>query len=111
VTKCPDAFFDESTLPKGRIPVAVKFADYLTPMNVTHPVVPEGVELPKPTEDIDQVRDDLRKFGYGLVKNALSPEQVETLKEAIRQQAAGEVEAGVASRMEVPIRLTSAFGR
>ena len=97
-TKYLDAFFDESTLPKGRIPVAVKFADYLTPVDVTHPVVPEGVELPKPTEDIDQVRADMRKFGYGLVKNALSAEQVETLKEAVKQQAAGEVEAGVAAK-------------
>jgi ectoine hydroxylase-related dioxygenase (phytanoyl-CoA dioxygenase family) len=94
----PDAFFDDSTLPKGRISVAVKFADYLTPLNVTHPVVPQDVELPKPTEDLDQVRADLRKFGYGFVKNALSPEQVETLKEAVRQQAAGESEAGVAAR-------------
>jgi ectoine hydroxylase-related dioxygenase (phytanoyl-CoA dioxygenase family) len=93
-----DAFFDESTLPKGRIPVAVKFADYLTPVNVMHPVVPQGIELPKPTEDLDQVRADLRKFGYGFVKNALSPGQVEILKKAVKQQAAGEVEAGVAAK-------------
>lgn len=76
--------------------VAVKFADYLTPINRTHPVVPNGVELPKPTEDLDQVRADLSRFGYGLVKNALGPKQLATLKEALKQQAAGEIEAGVA---------------
>ncbi|OQV06343.1 hypothetical protein CLAIMM_10921 [Cladophialophora immunda] len=94
-----DGFFDESTLPKGDIKVAVKFADALCPVDPVHPVSPKpGARLPTPTEDIDQVRRDLKEFGYGLVKNALTRDQVELLAEAIRQQGRGEVEAGVAAR-------------
>ncbi|KIX07268.1 uncharacterized protein Z518_01921 [Rhinocladiella mackenziei CBS 650.93] len=38
-----------------------------------------GSGLPVPIEDIDQVRRDMRGSGYGLVKDALSKEQVEIL--------------------------------
>ena len=93
-----DGFFDETTLPTGEIRVAVKFADMLCPVNPTHPQPLKCAQLPVPTEDLDQVREDMRVFGYGLVKNALKPQEVETLKEAIRQQAEGEVNAGVAAR-------------
>ncbi|OAP56164.1 hypothetical protein AYL99_09343 [Fonsecaea erecta] len=94
-----DGFFDESTLPKGDIKVAVKFADALCPVDPVHPASPKpGARLPTPTEDIDQVRRDLKEFGYGLVKNALTRDQVDVLAEAIRQQGCGEVEAGVAAR-------------
>ncbi|OAG41988.1 hypothetical protein AYO21_03723 [Fonsecaea monophora] len=94
-----DGFFDESTLPKGDIKVAVKFADALCPVDPVHPVSPSpGARLPTPTEDIDQVRRDLKEFGYGLVKNALTQEQVQLLAEAVRQQGRGEVEAGVAAK-------------
>ncbi|EXJ68372.1 uncharacterized protein A1O5_08164 [Cladophialophora psammophila CBS 110553] len=94
-----DGFFDESTLPKGDIKVAVKFADALCPVDPANPVPPKpGARLPMPTEDIDQVRRDLKEFGYGLVKNALTADQVQILAEAIRQQGRGEIEAGVAAR-------------
>ena len=92
-----DGFFDVSTLPTGKISVAVKFADMLCPIHPTHPKPLTGTEkLPVPTEDLDQVREDLRVWGYGLVKNALSQKQVEALKNAVRQQGQGETEAGVA---------------
>lgn len=91
-----DAFFHEASLPKGSLRIAIKFADLLCPVN---PVPPKhyapGSRLPQPTEDLDQVKSDIREFGYGLVKNALSPEQVATLKKAVQQQAAGEQKAGV----------------
>ncbi|KKY26998.1 putative phytanoyldioxygenase [Phaeomoniella chlamydospora] len=92
-----DGFFDETTLPTGEIRVAVKFADFLCPSNPTHPrtITAKDAKLPEPTEDMEQVREDMKKWGYGLVKNALSPEQVEVLKEAIRQQGEGEMKAGV----------------
>jgi hypothetical protein len=94
-----DGFFDETTLPTGDISVAVKFADLLSPVNPTNTApLPEGTVLPKPTEDIEQVKADMKEFGYGLVKNALSAEQIYTLKEAVRQQAEGEVKAGVAAK-------------
>ena len=55
-------------------------------------------KLPKPTEDLDQVRQNMKDWGYGLVANAMSPKEVHIMKEALRQQAAGEVEHGVANR-------------
>ena len=94
-------FFDETTLPKGEIRVAVEFADMLTPNPPTNPTPISQLdpkELPKPTEDLDQVRRDMKKWGYGLIANAMSPKEVHIMKEALRQQAAGEVENGVANR-------------
>lgn len=93
-----DAFFDETTLPQGSIKVAVKFADFLCPEVPVHPQMPQNSRLPIPTEDLDQVLADISEFGYGLVKNALSPEQVKTLKSAVHQQARGESDAGVAKK-------------
>lgn len=92
-----DGFFNPDTLPTGEIKVAVKFGDLLCPSSPTHPKsFTEG--LPQPTEDLDQVKEDVKKWGYGLVANALSLEEVHTLKEALRQQAEGEVNAGVAAK-------------
>lgn len=93
-----DGFFDETTLPRGDIKVAVKFADYLCPHVPVHPEIPTGRKLPSPTEDLDQVLADIREFGYGLVKNALDPEQIQTLRSAVDQQGRGEAEAGVAKK-------------
>jgi hypothetical protein len=94
-----DGFFDEASLPTGDIKVAVKFADALCPVDPTHPQTPKpGARLPKPTQDLDQVRRDLKEFGYGLVKDALTKDQVEVLAEAVRQQGRGEVDAGVSAR-------------
>ncbi|KAF1922669.1 uncharacterized protein M421DRAFT_426685 [Didymella exigua CBS 183.55] len=52
--------------------------------------------LPKPTEDIDQIKHDLTRWGYAMVKNTLSPTQVGILKTAVEEQAAAERLAGVA---------------
>lgn len=92
-----DAFFNEASMPSGSIPVAIKFADLLTP----HPPVPPKhadafARLPQPTEDIEQVKRDIKEFGYGLVKNVLTPEQCAIMKKAVQEQAAGEREAGIA---------------
>lgn len=70
--------------PGGRPQAAVN-ADKLYPQ-----------DLPKPTEDIEQIKRDLQKWGYAMVKNALSADQVEILKAAVEEQAAGERLAGVA---------------
>ncbi|KAI0021330.1 hypothetical protein F4780DRAFT_284813 [Xylariomycetidae sp. FL0641] len=94
-----DAFFHEAYMPKGKISVAIKFADLLTP-NPPKPVIKYSPEafprLPKPTEDIAQVKRDIKEFGYGLVKNALTPDEVSILRKAVAEQAAGETKAGVA---------------
>ncbi|KAI8169549.1 Dioxygenase [Colletotrichum sp. SAR 10_70] len=95
-----DAFFHEAAMPKGNVPVAIKFADLLTPNPPVPPkkVVPGAfARLPEPTEDIEQVKRDVKEFGYGLVKNALTPEQVAILKKATQEQAAGERKAGVSA--------------
>lgn len=92
-----DAFFNEASMPSGRIPVAIKFADLLTP---SPPVPPKHADafarLPQPTEDIEQVKRDIKEFGYGIVKNVLTPEQCAIMKKAVQEQAAGEHEAGIA---------------
>lgn len=78
--------------------IAVKFVDALTPFGATHPKLdPEIVpRLPKPTEDVRQVRRDVEEFGYGLLKNALGREELGRLKRRLMEQAKGEAEAGVA---------------
>ncbi|KAK8022690.1 hypothetical protein PG993_013457 [Apiospora rasikravindrae] len=63
-----DAFFHEASMPQGRIP------------------------------DLEELKGDIREFGYGLAANALTPSQVGILRSALSQQAAGEVRAGVAAR-------------
>lgn len=78
--------------------MAVKLADFLCPNVPVHPQIPIGCKLPSPTEDLDQVMADIRQFGYRLVQNALSPEQIQTLKSAVEQQGRGEAEAGVAKK-------------
>lgn len=60
--------------------------------------VTSATNLPQPTEDWDRLRADLDEHGYCLLANALSPEQVTTIRGRLLDQAAGEVAAGVASR-------------
>ncbi|KAK7931149.1 Phytanoyl-dioxygenase [Apiospora marii] len=92
-----DAFFNEASMPSGKIPVAIKFADLLTPHPPT-PAKPASAfsRLPEPTEDVEQVKRDIEEFGYGLAKNVLSPEQVAIMRKAVVEQAAGERKAGIA---------------
>lgn len=63
-----DAFFNEASMPQGKITVAIKFADLLTPVP---PVPPKHADqfsrLPEATEDIEQVKRDVKEFGYGIV--------------------------------------------
>lgn len=85
---------------KGDYPLAIRFADLITPNPTDAPTTKDELnldELPKPTEDIEQVKRDLRKWGYGLMRNALTPEQVAILKKGAQEQAAGERNAGVAT--------------
>lgn len=93
-----DGLLNEAALPTGNMRMICKFGDLMGPVNPTHPKSVDPSILPKPTEDLDKVRSDLREFGYGLVKNALDPDQLALLQKAVREQAAGEVKAGVASR-------------
>ncbi|ESZ93196.1 hypothetical protein SBOR_6428 [Sclerotinia borealis F-4128] len=93
-----DAFFHKAYLPQGDIKMAIKFADMLTP-NPPSPLkkFTGNERLPQPTEDLEQVKADMREFGYGLVKNALTPEEITKYQRAVKLQAAGETKAGVAA--------------
>jgi hypothetical protein len=84
---------------KGTTRVAIKFVDVLTGFEAIHPKLDRAIldQLPQPTEDIAQVKRDLKKWGYGLVKNALSPDELQKLQKRLKDQAKGEAEAGVGS--------------
>ncbi|KAI8626407.1 hypothetical protein F5Y19DRAFT_488244 [Xylariaceae sp. FL1651] len=94
-----DAFFHEACIPKGKVSVAIKFADLLTPnppVAVTKYTPEAFPRLPRPSADIAQVKRDIEEFGYGMVKDALTPDEVAILRQAVAEQAAGETAAGVA---------------
>lgn len=55
-------------------------------------------EFPKLTADWKTAANDLEKFGYCLIKDVLSPEQVAILRNRLVEQAAAEEEAGVSWR-------------
>ena len=51
--------------------------------------------LPAPTKDLRQLRNDFREFGYCLIEEAFSKEQLNTIRTRVVEQAAGERLAGV----------------
>ena len=53
-------------------------------------------KLPSPSADIEQLRRDLKYFGYCYVKNALCGEQLDDATRRIQEQAEAEVYAGIA---------------
>lgn len=83
VPPCPGAF-------------AACFSPMGRPTLVTHADELDNAKFPKPTEDIEQVKSDLQRWGYAFIANALSPEQVAILRNAIVEQATGERKAGIA---------------
>ncbi|KAK6218480.1 hypothetical protein QIS74_06360 [Colletotrichum tabaci] len=95
-----DARVYEPSVPKGDVPKLIRFADLLNkspPSLLGKAQDLDPSALPQPTEDIEQIKNDLIEYGYGLVKNALLPKEVEIIKNAVLQQAAGERQAGVAT--------------
>lgn len=54
--------------------------------------------LPKPTRDRAQQDEDLATHGYCIVADALTPDQIRTLRDRVIAQAKGEIAAGVAFR-------------
>ena len=55
--------------------------------------------LPEPSKDINQLRNDLAEWGYCLIDEALSAEQLQRMRARVADQAAGERKAGIASWM------------
>ncbi len=54
-------------------------------------------ELPRPTDDVETLREDLEVHGYCLVADALSSAELEVFRDRIDAQAKGERDAAVAS--------------
>ena len=56
------------------------------------------VDLPEATKDIERLRADILRWGYGLVEDALSQDQVAQVHARVLEQAEGERLAGIAQR-------------
>lgn len=54
--------------------------------------------LPQPSKDIEQLRQDMLRWGYCKVEDALSVEQVMRVRQRVLEQAEGERLAGVAQK-------------
>ncbi len=70
---------------------------YDTTIGSQHPFWREQ-DLPQPSKDIRRLRADLLNWGYCKVEDALSAEQVATLRQRVLEQAEGEQLAGIAQR-------------
>jgi hypothetical protein len=81
---------------QGEKTVGIKFADALGPYNPTTIKLNPNQKFPQPTEDMDQAKKDLDDWGYALVKNAISQDEVKSLYARLKEQAVEEAEAGVA---------------
>ena len=55
-------------------------------------------DLPRATKDIGQLRRDMLSWGYCKIEDALSPEQVATVRQRVLEQAEGERLAGIAQK-------------
>lgn len=53
-------------------------------------------ELPRPTEDLSRIHDDIDRFGYGMLANALAPDLLAAVRHRLTAQAAAELEHGKA---------------
>lgn len=52
--------------------------------------------LPTPTRDLVQMRDDMDRFGFCLIRDGVSPTQCARLRERVAEQAAAERSLGIA---------------
>lgn len=80
----------------GSVPAALRFCDAVSGTRRRRPRYRER-ELPRPTGDVARARDDLRRFGYCLVSDALAPGEIGRLRRRLREQADGEAAANLAS--------------
>ena len=55
-------------------------------------------DLPQASKDIQQLRTDMRKWGYCKVEDALSVDQVNIIRQRVLEQAEGEKLAGIAQK-------------
>ncbi len=50
-------------------------------------------QLPEPTRDVDKAKHEISEFGYAMIADALSPEQITALKNRLIEQALCEAQA------------------
>ena len=50
----------------------------------------KAVDLPLPTKDLGQLREDFYRWGYCLIEDGTSPQQTAALQERVSDQAAAE---------------------
>lgn len=81
----------------GSIAAATEFCDKLAGRDLKS-VIPARDLCPKPTTDRQQVWRDLNEYGYAIVKDALSPDQLQRLRTRLDEQAEAERERGLADR-------------
>ena len=67
---------------------------YDTTIGSKHPYW-SNIDLPKPTKNIQKMRTDIKKWGYCLVEDALSSQQLNSLKDRVYSQMDGEKLAGI----------------
>lgn len=81
---------------QGDIPAAMRFCDAVCGVERRRFDF-DPANLPKPTTDRARAKADLERFGYCLIKDALTPTKTAALRKRLRDQADGEKAAGVAT--------------
>jgi len=75
----------------------IKGSYYDTTTGSKHPFW-QDKDLPQPSKDIGRLRKDMLEWGYCKVEDALSSEQVKTIRQRVLDQAEGEKLAGIAQK-------------
>jgi ectoine hydroxylase-related dioxygenase (phytanoyl-CoA dioxygenase family) len=74
----------------GSIEIATKFCDEVAGRKITSKSNGGGKPLPKPTSDHELGKSQIEEFGYCIIKDVLSTEQISALRLRVDAQAAGE---------------------
>ena len=72
-------------------------AYYDTTTGAKHPYW-QAHDLPQPSKDLEQLRRDFVKWGYCKIEDALSADQVATIRDRVLEQSEGERLAGIAQK-------------
>ena len=81
---------------KGQLESGIRLCDELAGNRFPRQENFSDHALPEPTKDWDLARHQLRDYGYCIVKDAISQEQLQALRIRLDDQAAAELEAGIA---------------
>ncbi len=81
---------------EGSAVIATLLFDALAGRKVDAQILVDEAELPVPTNDFALAKRQFERFGYCIIKDALSPAQLNAVRTRLVDQAAGEREAGCA---------------